>query len=199
MTKEAYYFPIGQFPFNRFGNRGGFYVVKTDLATGGLVAPIREAVLRVDPEQPVYDIRSLDERIALSLQGRRAPMLLLVLFAAVALALSAVGIYGVLAYSVVQRTGELGVRMAIGAGRRDVVRMVLGQGGRIAALGLGLGLVGALALGGFLNAHLFGVSRFDPATLLAVVVLLAAVALVACWLPARRAARVDPMVALRHD
>lgn len=199
MTKEAYYFPFGQFPFNRFGNRGGFYVVKTGLATGGLVEPIRNAVLRVDPEQPVYDIRTLDERIALSLQGRRAPMLLLLLFAGVALALSAIGIYGVLAYSVAQRTGELGVRLAIGAQRGDVVRMVLGQGGRIAALGLGVGLAGALALGGFLNAQLFGVSRFDPATFVAVVLVLAAVALLACWLPARRAARVDPMVALRHE
>jgi ABC-type antimicrobial peptide transport system permease subunit len=156
-------------------------------------------VLRVDPEQPVYDIKTLDERIALSLQGRRAPMLLLVLFAGVALALSAVGIYGVLAYSVEQRTGELGVRLAIGAQRGTLVRMVLGQGGVIAAIGLGLGLVGALALGGFLNAHLFGVSRFDPVTLIAVMLVLAAVALVACWLPARRASRVDPIVALRHE
>jgi predicted permease len=199
VTKEAYYFPYRQFPFARFDNRGGFFTVQTDLPAGGLIEPIRQAVLRVDPEQPVYDIKSLDERIALSLQGRRAPMLLLVLFAGVALALSAVGIYGVLAYSVEQRTGELGVRLAIGAQRGTLVRMVLGQGGVIAAIGLGLGLVGALALGGFLNAHLFGVSRFDPATLLAVMLVLAAVALVACWLPARRASRVDPIVALRHE
>ncbi len=199
VTKESYYFPYRQFPFTRFQARGGFFVVKTDLPAGGLVQPIRDAVLRVDPEQPVYDIKSLDERIALSLQTRRAPMLLLVIFAGVALALSAVGIYGVLAYSVEQRTGELGVRMAIGAQRRDVVRMVLGQGGSIAAIGLGVGLAGALALGGFLSSHLFGVSRFDPLTLIGVVALLGTVALVACWLPARRASRVSPIVALRYE
>jgi putative ABC transport system permease protein len=110
-----------------------------------------------------------------------------------------VGIYGVLAYAVEQRTGELGVRLAIGAQRRDVLRMVLGQGGRTVALGLALGLGGALALGGFLNAHLFGVSRFDPVTFLLVVGVLGTVAVVACLLPALRAARVDPIVALRHE
>ena len=199
MAKESHYYPYPQFPMTRYGNAGGFFVIKTDLPVGGLVQSVRDAVLRVDPEQPVYDIKSLDERIALSLQGRRAPMLLLVIFAGVALALSAVGIYGVLAYSVEQRTGELGVRMAIGAQRGDVVRMVLGQGGSIAAIGLGLGLVGALALGGFLSSHLFGVSRFDPVTLVGVIVLLGTVALVACWLPARRASRVSPIVALRYE
>lgn len=199
MTKEAYYFPYRQFRFDRFNARGGFFVIKTGLPAGGLVESIRNAVLRVDPEQPVYDIKTLDERIALSLQGRRAPMLLLVLFAGVALVLSAVGIYGVLAYAVAQRTGELGVRMAIGAQRGDVIRMVLGQGARIAAIGMVAGLVGALALGGFLSAHLFGVSRFDPLTFIAVVAVLGTVALVACWLPARRASRVDPIVALRYE
>lgn len=199
VTKEAYYFPYQQAEYVRYGSRGGFFVVKTDLPAGGLIQPIRDAVLRADPEQPVYDIRTLDERIALSLQGRRAPMLLLVLFAGVALALSAVGIYGVLAYAVAQRTGELGVRLAIGAQRGDVVRMVLAQGGRIALIGLLAGLAGALALGGFLSSQLFGVSRFDPWTFLAVVLLLGSVALLACWLPARRAARVDPIVALRYE
>lgn len=199
MTKEAYYFPYQQFPYTRFDNRGGFFTVKTALSTGGLIEPIRQAVLRVDPEQPIYDIRTLDERIALSLQGRRAPMLLLMLFAGVALLLFAVGIYGVLAYSVAQRTGELGVRMAIGAQRGDVVRMVLGQGGRIAGFGLGLGLLGALALGGVLSNQLFGISRFDPLTFAAVIVVLGVVALLACWLPARRAARVSPTQALRYQ
>jgi predicted permease len=199
MTKEAYYFPYRQFYYTRFGQRGGFFTIKSDLPTGSLVEPVRAAVLRVDPEQPLYDIKTLDDRIALSLQGRRAPMLLLVLFAGVALLLSAVGIYGVLAYAVEQRTGELGVRMAIGAQRGDVVRMVLGQGGRIAAIGIGAGLVGALALGGFLSTQLFGVSRFDPLTFALVVIVLAAVAFFACWLPARRASRVSPIVALRHE
>lgn len=199
MTKEANYFPYQQFPFDRFNARGGFFVIETGLPAGQLLQPIRDAVLRADPEQPVFDIRSLDERIALSLQGRRAPMLLLVLFAGVALVLSAVGIYGVLSYSVAQRTGELGVRMAIGAQRRDVIAMVLGQGGRITGLGLGIGLLGALALGGVLSSQLFGISRFDPLTFATVIVVLAAVALFACWLPAWRAARVSPIQALRYE
>ena len=129
----------------------------------------------------------------------QAPMLLLTLFAAVALALSAIGIYGVMAWSVAQRTGELGVRMAISARRGDVVRMVLGQGGRIAGIGLAAGLIGVLALGGFLGSQLFGVSRLDPLTFVTVITVLGAVALLACWLPARRAAKVDPMTALRHQ
>ncbi len=200
IDKETYYFSYRQFPYAALDMSGsGYFVVASQLPTGALATPIREAVLRVDPEQPVFDLRSLDERIALSLRGRQAPMLLLTLFAGVALALSAIGIYGVMAWSVAQRTGELGVRMAIGARGGDVVRMVLGQGGRIAGIGLAAGLVGALALGGFLGNQLFGVSRFDPLTFVAVVAVLGAVALLACWLPARRAAKVDPMTALRCE
>ncbi len=199
VTKESYYFPFRQHHHVGSTERGGYLVIRTDLAAGGLIQPIREAVLRVDPEQPVYDIRSLDERIAVSLQSRRAPMLLLVLFAGVALVLAAVGIYGVLGYAVTQRTGELGVRMAIGAQRSDVLRLVLLQGGRIALAGILAGLAGALALGGFLGSQLYGVSRFDPWTFLTVIVVLGAVAMLACWLPARRASRVDPIVALRYE
>lgn len=200
IDKETYYFSYRQFPYAAFGASGsGYFVVASPLPTVALATSIREAVLRVDPEQPVFDLRTLDERIALSLRGRQAPMLLLTLFAGVALALSAIGIYGVMAWSVAQRTGELGVRMAIGARRGDVVRMVLGQGGRIAGIGLVAGLIGALALGGFLGSQLFGVSRFDPLTFVAVIAVLGAIALFACWLPARRAAKIDPMTALRHD
>lgn len=200
IDKETYYFPHRQFPWDAMNmSASGYFVVATGLPAGAMATAIRDAVLRVDPEQPVFDIRTLDERIASSLQGRQTPMLLLTVFAGVALLLSAIGIYGVLAWSVAQRTGELGVRMAIGAQRGDVVRMVLGQGGRIAALGLVAGLIGALALGGFLGSQLFGVSRFDPLTFLAVVLVLGSVALVACWLPARRAARVSPLQALRQQ
>ncbi len=194
VTKESMYFAFRQYTI---GN--GFFVVKSALPTGGLVQPVREAVLRADPAQPVYDVRTVDERIAISLENRRAPMVLLALFAAVALLLSAIGIYGVLAFSVEQRTSELGVRMAIGAQAGDIVRMVLRQGSRVALAGLGMGIVGSLVLTRFMQAQLFGVRSTDPLTMIAVVLVLGAVALLACWLPARRAAATSPTEALRYE
>ena len=153
----------------------------------------------IDPDQPVFDIRTMTERIALSLDDRRTPMLLLVLFAAVALALSAVGIYGVLAFAVALRTGEIGVRLSLGAQRRDILRLVLGDGGRLTAIGLGLGLAGAIAIGLAMRAQLYGVAAFDPLTLAVVAILIGTTALVACWVPARRASRVQPTEALRYE
>ncbi len=160
-------------------------------------AALRQAVLRVDPEQAVHDLLLLEDRIALSLDQQRAPMNLVGGFAAVALALSAIGIYAVLAFSVSQRTGELGVRMAIGAGRRQILALVMRHGVRLVAVGLAIGLLLALGLGQLAKAQLFGVAPWDPLTFAAVPPLLAAIALIACWLPARRAAGVDPMNALR--
>ena len=194
VTKESYYFTYRQFAMNN-----GFFVVKSNLPLGGLVQPIRDAVLRVDPEQPLYDIKSLDERIAVSLDSRRAPMILLAVFAGVALLLAAIGIYGVLAFSVAQRTGELGVRMAIGARSSDIVSLVIGQGVKLAAIGLGIGIVGSLVLTRFMEAQLFNVKSGDPVTLIAVVAVLGIVAMVACWLPARRAAKTSPIEALRYE
>ena len=171
----------------------------TDVSPATLVAPLRAALLRVDPQQPVFDIRSMSERIAISLDDRRTPMLLLMLFAGVALLLSAVGIYGVLAFAVALRTGEIGVRLSLGAQRADILKLVLRDGGRLTALGLGAGLIGAIAIALAIRTQLFGVGVFDPLTLLTVLVLIAGTALTACWLPARRAARVDPIEALRHE
>jgi putative ABC transport system permease protein len=126
-------------------------------------------------------------------------MTLFAVFSALALLLAAIGIYGVMAYAVSQRTGEIGIRMALGARTRDVMRLVLAQGGRLMVMGVLAGVVGALLLTRFLEKLLFDVSTYDPLTFVAITLLLAAVASVACLLPARRAARVDPMTALRTD
>lgn len=194
VTKETYYYSLRQ-----RGSAGGVLVVKSTLDPAALVEPLRKAVLKVDPEQPVFDIKSLDQRIQLTLEGRTAPLVLLLVFAALALLLAAIGIYGVLAFAVQQRTGELGVRIAIGAQRGDVLKLVLGQGMRLAGIGLGLGVVGSLVLASYMQSQLFGVQSADPLTLLIVVGLLAVTAFFACWLPARRAANVTPLVALRAD
>ncbi len=164
----------------------------------GTADALRAIVQRIDPEQPLYSISPLAQRIDSSLDQQRAPMSLVSGFAAVALALSAIGIYAVLAFAVSQRTGELGVRMAIGAGRRQIVRLVLRHGARLIAIGLLIGLALSLLLGEIGRTQLFGVQPYDPLTFVLVPLFLAAVALFACWLPAARASRIDPLVALRH-
>jgi predicted permease len=193
-NKETYYFSYRQRP-----ERSSTIALKTDLAPSALIAPLRSALLAIDPEQPIFDIQTMSERIHTSLDDRRTPMLLLMLFAAVALALSAIGIYGVLAFSVASRTGELGVRMSIGARRSDILKLVLVDGMRLAAIGLAIGLVASLVLSQLIKAQLFGIGVVDPVTLLGVIGVLAAAAMLACWLPARRAAQLDPTEALRHE
>jgi putative ABC transport system permease protein len=160
---------------------------------------VRREIARLDPDQPISDVRTMDERIGRSLAGRRFNMILLAVFAALALALAGIGIYGIVAYAVTQRTHEIGVRLALGAQRRDVVAMIVAQGMAMTAAGALVGVVSALLLTRLMSSLLFGVSAADPITFTAVPLLLAAVAFIACYVPARRATRVDPLVALRTE
>jgi len=160
---------------------------------------VRAAINGLDPDLPVTNVRTMDQLIEASTGQRRFAMLLLGLFSGIALLLASVGLYGVMSYTVTQRAPELGVRMALGAGARDVLRLVLGQGMRLALLGVGIGLLAALAVTRLLRSMLFGVSATDPLTYLGISLLLLGVTLVACWLPAHRATRVDPVVVLRAD
>lgn len=153
----------------------------------------------MDADLPIYDARTMEERLGASLGQRRLSATLLAAFAAVALVLATVGIYGVISFSVRQSTREIGIRVALGAQRGQVFRAVIGQGMALAAVGLALGTAGAVAATRLLERLLFGVTPHDPAAFAAAVFLLAGTAFVACWLPARRAMRVDPALALRHE
>ncbi|MEM9291844.1 MAG: ABC transporter permease [Acidobacteriota bacterium] len=165
----------------------------------GLTNPIRNGVRNVDPFQPIYDVQSMEERLAASVSQPRLNMLLLALFAAVALFLAAVGIYGVLSYSVAQRRREMGLRMALGSSRSGVLKLVVLEGLKLALVGLIAGTASALLFARWLSSQLYEVSPFDPFTLGAVVALLALVSFIASVVPALRASRVDPLVALRYD
>jgi putative ABC transport system permease protein len=176
-----------------------FLVVRAGARPTSLVAAVRAAVAELDPDQAVSSIRTLEERVALSVAERRFNMLLLGVFAALALVLAGVGIYSVMAYSVTERTHEIGVRMALGAQASDVLKLVVRQGMVLALIGVTIGLGAALALTRLMSSLLFEVSATDPATFVLMALLLAVVALLACWVPARRATRVDPMVALRYE
>ncbi len=164
-----------------------------------LVPSIREAVWSLDPDLPLYEVNTMEQLIADSVGSERFSMLLLGTFAAVALLLGAIGVYGVMSYTVSQRTPEVGVRMALGAGRGNVVGLVIRQGMLLAVVGILLGTAGALGLSRVLSTMLFQVSATDPVTFVAVILLLTTVALLACYVPARRAARVNPLEALRHE
>ena len=180
------------------GGRGMALVLKTGLDPTTLVPQVRAAVQSIDPEQPIADVRTMDQWMSRSLELRRTPMVLLALFGGVALVLSAIGIYGVLAFGVAQRVREFGIRQALGADRRSILSLVLRQGLRTAGVGLVLGLGGALLLSRFLQSLLFGVGQHDLVVFAGVTVLLLGVATAACYIPARKATRIDPMVALRE-
>ncbi len=174
-------------------------VLRTEGDPRGYTAALRDVVRALDPVLPVANIQTMDELLDSSLAPRQFNLLLLGAFAALALGLAAAGLYGVMSYVATQRTHEVGVRLALGAQQADILRMVVRRGLVLTATGVGVGLVGALWLTRLLRTLLFEVSGADPATFTGVAVLLTIVAVLACWLPARRAARVDPMVALRSE
>jgi len=178
---------------------GVTFTVKTSVEPEQLVAAARQQVLATDREQPVSQIRTFTQMRAAAVAPQRLNLLLLVLFAAIAMLLALVGIYGVMSYVVTQRTHEIGLRMALGAQRSSVLRMIIKEGMTIAGTGVLLGLGGALALTRLIKTMLFSVTATDPLTFAVVTLLLTSVALLACFVPARRAMKVEPMVALRCD
>jgi putative ABC transport system permease protein len=173
--------------------------VRSAVAPSHLAGAVRAAVQSVDPDQAVYEMMTMEERLSDSMAARRFTLLLVGLFALLALALAGVGVYGVISYVVTGRTHEVGVRMALGAQTSDVLRMVVGQGMSLTLIGVALGLAAALALTRVMQNLLFNVSATDPATFAGIALLLAGVALIASYIPARRATKVDPLLALRHE
>ncbi|CAN5347972.1 hypothetical protein BH18ACI2_BH18ACI2_01650 [soil metagenome] len=201
-VKAEMYVPYWQFPrgsrvYSLFTPRD--LVIRTTASPTSLVPAVREAVRDVDPYQPLSNIRTMSEVLDRVTAQRRVGMILLTAFAALALLLAALGIYGVLSFFVVQHTREIGIRMALGAQRGNVLRLVVGQGMLLTFVGIAIGLAGAFALTRVMASLLYGVSATDPLTFVGVPMLLATVALIACYIPARRAMKVDPMIALRYE
>jgi putative ABC transport system permease protein len=174
-------------------------VVRTVRDAASVVSAIRAQLFSLDPNQPLYDVKSMEQRVAATVAQPRFQTLLLGAFAVLALALAAIGIYGVVAQSVVERTHEIGIRMALGAQPVEVMRSVLREGFAVGVAGIGLGLTGALGLANLLSGLLYEVPAFDPATFFGASLVLMAAVLAACYIPARRASRLDPMVALRWE
>jgi putative ABC transport system permease protein len=190
----AAYVSVAQSPFDVLT-----FVVHTEVDPASVVAAARNEVAAVDKDLPIFDVKTLDQYVSESLAQPHFSSLLLGVFAGLALALAAVGLYGVIAYSVVQRKHEFGVRMALGAEHQDVLRMVVGRGMMLTLAGVGIGLAGALALTRFLASRPFGIRPDDPATYAGVLLVMMGVALLASYIPARRATKVDPIVALRYE
>jgi putative ABC transport system permease protein len=192
--KPAYYMPQSQVPFTQL-----IVVVKSSNDPHSLISSVNHEVRSMDQELPVFSIKTMEEYISASVAAPRFNTTLLSIFAAVALVLTIIGLYGVMSYSVAQRTNEIGIRMALGAQTRDVLALIVKQGVMLVLIGLGLGMVGALALTRLLATLLFGVTAKDPMTFISIAALLSLVALLACFIPAWRATRVDPLEALRCE
>jgi predicted permease len=193
-TVGAYYLPAAQSPDNNFT-----FALKTAGDTDSVARALRAEIARLDPDLAVFNVHSMSERIDLSLAPRKTSMLLANAFGGVALFLATLGIYGVLAYLVAQRTREIGIRVALGSSRAAILRLVLREGFELVVIGLILGVVGAVSLQKLVATEIYGVRAFDPLLLAGVMALLAFVALAACAAPARRALRVDPIIALRSE
>jgi predicted permease len=199
--RDQIYFPAWQIPdkFISEGVAGLTLTLRTRVEPLSLISAVRAQVAGPTRDQPIYAVQTMEQIISRSLAERRFTMLMLIIFAATALLLAAVGIYGVMSYAVTRRIHELGIRAALGASHGEIVGLVLRQGMKLAAIGMAGGLVAALALTRFMADLLYGVRPADPATLVAVTLLLGAIALLACYIPARRATAIDPVVALRCE
>jgi predicted permease len=198
------YFPLGQDPDRWVADNYRYLtvVVRTALDTATVMPGIKAAVYGAGSDQAVYNVQTMQQFVSQSMSSQRFPMILLVVFAGLALLLASIGIYGVISYSVVQRVHEIGIRMALGAEKSSVFRMVIGQGLRLALIGSVYGAVAALVCARLLSSFshlLYGVGASDPVTFVAVSLVLVGVAVLACYIPARRAMRVDPVVALRCE
>src|SRR5258706_3290138 len=194
------YMPLMQLPDQLWsGPPYSQVVARIKGPTAGAFPAIRETIEKMNGENVLFDAKSLEEVVGDSMAARRFTMVLLAVFAGLALLLSSIGIYGVISYVVSQRTNEIGIRIALGAQQRDVLRLMLGEGMKMALLGVFIGIAVAFGLTHLMVNILFGVSATDPLTFLGVATLLVLVALTACWIPARRATRVDPLVALRYE
>jgi putative ABC transport system permease protein len=174
-------------------------LTRTDVDPSSLAPAVRAQIATLNKDQAVFNVRTMEKIVAQSVAPRRFSMLLLAIFAFVALALASIGIYGMMSYAVAQRTREIGLRLTLGAQAGNVLRMVIGQGMKLALLGVAVGLVASIALTRTMKNLLFGVSATDPLTFIAIAILLSFVALLACWVPARRATKVDPTIALRYE
>jgi putative ABC transport system permease protein len=192
--RVAVYEPEAQVPFNAM-----YFAVRTEGDPAALISGLRAVIRGLDTELPMDAVGTVDSLVATSLSQRRFAMLLMAIFAGLALVLAMVGIYGVISYSVTQATQEIGIRMALGARRGDVLRMVFGYAGVLMVAGLVIGIAATLGTGRLLASQLFEVKPTDPATNAAVAVVLLATGLLACAIPAWRAMRVDPLVALRNE
>jgi putative ABC transport system permease protein len=186
-------------PFSQLAHGSLIFAVRTSANAASLLPTLKARLWEVNPSQPIYSAETLDKLVFESLKARRFSLLLLCVFASLALALAVVGIYGVMSFLTTQRAREIGVRMALGAGYDDILKMMLGQGLRLTLSGVAIGLAFAVTLTRFLRTLVYGISTSDPLTFAGVALLLTVVALLACWIPARRATKVDPMIALRCE